>query len=85
MTTNTTVAASRGTSFVNAFFEKLRHAYVIRRRRKAFARLADLDQSILDDIGLTRADIYWGLALPIEENAAVVVRSKRDAERRASR
>ena len=84
MATNTTYAGARGGSLLSAVAQKVRHAYAIRRRRAAFARMLDLDQAVLDDIGLTRADIYWGLSLPLEENAAVVVRNKRATERRAS-
>ncbi|RAI00215.1 hypothetical protein DLJ53_21150 [Acuticoccus sediminis] len=85
MTTNTTVARSRGTSILGAIAQKLRHAYTIRRRRAAFARMLNLDHHVLEDIGLTRADIYWGMSLPLEENAAVVVRNKRIADRRYGR
>ncbi len=83
-TTNTTYAGSRAGSVFGALAQKVRHAYTIRRRRAAFARMLDLEQNVLDDIGLSRADIYWGLSLPLEENAAIVVRNKRAAERRVS-
>ena len=56
-----------------------------RRNRREYLALMELPDAHLRDIGLTRADIYWGLALPLEQNAAVVVRDKRAAERRASR
>lgn len=52
-----------------------------RRRRARFATLSELDDRTLDDIGLTRADVAWGLGLPLDRNAAVEVR-RRAAGRR---
>ena len=83
MATQTTIAGRAGGSALSQFAQKLKNAYVIRRRRAAFARLAHLEQHILDDIGLTRADIEWGMRLPLEQNAAVVVRDRRLAARKA--
>lgn len=79
-TSTTTVAATGGASVLSAMAQKLRHAYTIRRRRQAFARLGELDAEILDDIGLTYEDIAWGMTLPLEENAAVRVRTRKNQE-----
>lgn len=79
-TSTTTVAASGGSSLLTAIAQRVRHAYAIRRRRAAFARLAELDAEILDDIGLTYEDIEWGMSLPLKENAAVLVRARKSQE-----
>ena len=41
-----------------------------RARRHRFEALLELDDYMLDDIGLTRAEIEWGTTLPIDRNAA---------------
>lgn len=74
--------AQRWTNPLAALAHKVHHAYEIRRRRHDFARLADLEPHVLDDIGLTYADIEYGLSLPLEENAALTVRNRRIAEGR---
>lgn len=38
-------------------------------RRKVHS-LAEMDDRILQDIGITREDIYWASRLPLTENAA---------------
>lgn len=45
-------------------------ATAIRRRRALYA-LADMDDAMLDDIGLTRGDVDWALNLPLTTNAAL--------------
>lgn len=78
------VAGSRGGSFFGTLASKISRGYALRRRRAAFARLANLEQHILDDIGITRADIDYGMSLPLADNAALIVR-ERAAARRAGR
>ncbi len=39
-------------------------------RRRAFERLRSLDDHLLDDIGLNRDDVEWGLELPLWQDAA---------------
>ena len=46
-------------------------------RRRRLARMRDLDDYMLDDIGITRDELEWALGLPFEANAAL------DLERRA--
>ena len=46
-------------------------------RRRRLARMRDLDDRVLDDIGITRDELEWALGLPFEANAAL------DLERRA--
>ena len=39
--------------------------------RQAFAQMMTLDDAMLNDIGVTRQDIYWANSLPLSVNAAV--------------
>ena len=54
--------------------------------RLAFQRLATYDAHLLDDMGLTHADLAWGSSLPIDMDAAAAVRrrarNRRTQERR---
>lgn len=45
-----------------------------RDRRDAFRVLLHLDERMLDDIGLSRADILWAARLPLKVNAALELR-----------
>ena len=38
--------------------------------RLAFSHLLSLDQHILDDIGVTRDDVFWASRLPLSKNAS---------------
>lgn len=40
-------------------------------RRRAFLKLAELDERTLQDIGLSRADLYNAAELPLEMNASL--------------
>jgi len=57
----------------------------ISRRRKLRGYL-DLDQRMLDDIGITRAEINWALQLPLHVNGALelerVAKARRKVQRR---
>ncbi len=63
----------------------------IRRRRDhhldraAFLNLTRLDERLLDDIGVTREDVAWAVALPIEVNAALALRERVERRRRKRR
>ncbi|WP_420392681.1 hypothetical protein [Acuticoccus sp.] len=57
--------------------DRWRRQRALRERRAHFSAMADLDPRILDDIGLTLADIEWGEALPLEVNAALEVRRRK--------
>lgn len=54
-------------------------------RRRAFARLAGLDDRMLDDIGLKRTDVEWGLKLPLRDNASILVHHRARQRRRRER
>lgn len=49
--------------------------------RRAFLRLAELDDRTLDDIGVSRGEVYSAAELPLEVNASLAVREMA-AERR---
>lgn len=53
-------------------------------RRHRFAQLRDLDDRQLDDIGLSRDELEWGMRLPLRENAAQRVRCRNGTTRRAA-
>ena len=50
--------------------ERLRHAH----RRKGFKRLLDLDDHMLDDIGVLRHEVEHASRLPLSVNAATELR-----------
>ena len=50
--------------------------------RRAVLRLDRLEDGLLDDIGVTRADINWALALPLSVNS---LEALYDRARRANR
>jgi uncharacterized protein YjiS (DUF1127 family) len=50
--------------------------------RRAIAGLEKLDDRLLRDIGLTRADLHWATGLPLSENAALALEER---QRRAGR
>lgn len=43
--------------------------------RRRVNRLADLDDHILDDIGLTRADVLWACRLPLDRDPTAALRT----------
>lgn len=55
------------------------------RRRRRFARLRDLDDHMLDDIGVTRAEVETAARLPLSENAALELRRISLERRRSER
>lgn len=49
-------------------------SYLARRMdREAFRHLSQLDDSLLDDIGVTRADVEWAMNLPPSQDAAIAL------------
>lgn len=53
-----------------------------RLNRAAFLNLTRLDERLLEDMGVTREDIRWATALPIEVNAALALRGRVERRRR---
>lgn len=70
-----------------AYLNRARNWYRRRRdlneARSAFMHMVYLDDRILDDMGVTREEVLWAASLPLEENAALVLRA-RAAKRRAA-
>lgn len=46
-------------------------------RRDAFETMRGLDDHILRDIGLTRADVEYGMSLPVELDAARILKREK--------
>ena len=53
------------------------------RARRAVSRLDRLDEYLLHDIGITRAEIRWAAGLPLSVNAALAL-EERGLQRRRS-
>lgn len=49
--------------------------------RDAFMHLLRLDDRVLDDIGVTREEVEWAAALPLEVNAAAALWQRAGARR----
>lgn len=62
-------------TFVGRLVRKIRTHLQLRRQhrinRQAFAQMMNLEDELLKDIGVTRADIHWASSLPLSENAAI--------------
>ena len=65
---------------LSLFLARVRDDYLHHREMKndraAFMHMATLDDSTLDDIGVTREDIAWAASLPLDVNAAQAVRAR---------
>ncbi len=46
------------------------------RARRAVARLDELDDFLLRDIGLSREDLHWAAGLPLTVNAALALEER---------
>ncbi len=46
----------------------------LKQARAALMKMVYLDDRILDDIGVTREEVLWAASLPLERNAALVLR-----------
>lgn len=51
------------------------------RTRRELARLSELDDFLLRDIGVTRADVRWAAGLPLTANAVLAL-EERSLQRR---
>lgn len=65
-------------SLIRGFISRLLQRYSLRRQQKidrdAFLTMLSLDDKLLDDIGVTRADVTWAANLPLSDDAATVLR-----------
>ena len=69
-----------------AFLEGPRRWYRRRRdlreARAAFLHMIHLDHRMLDDAGVTREEVLWAAALPIEINAALALQARATARKK---
>ncbi len=63
----------RGIAAISAHLRTRRQR---RQDRAAFHNMASLDDQILHDIGVTRADVQWAAGLPLSQNAAQELRNQ---------
>lgn len=80
--------SKRATAFLGQtlrLLESLRDLRANLRRRRKFKKLLELDDKMLNDIGLTRTEIIRGCGYPLDVNASILVhrdaRLRRQAER----
>ena len=64
--------------------ERLASRAVLKRRRKGFKRLLDLEEHMLDDIGVLRHEVEYAARLPLSVDAATELR-RISLERRRQR
>jgi uncharacterized protein YjiS (DUF1127 family) len=67
---------------VIGFFKKLSRNW---RARKRVASLAQFDDHLLRDIGITRSEIEWAAGLPLTVNAALALEERSFRRRRGER
>lgn len=83
---NRTIATTAGArplaGLLRSALSRITAAYRLRADRRDILRLADLDDRILDDIGVTRAEVHAVCELPLGTNAALALR-RMASERRA--
>lgn len=83
-----THAGHRSTSnpvsgLLNAFRALVSQYEEFKDRRNSFKTLLQLDENMLEDVGMTRGDIRWAARLPLSVNASLELR--KIAERRRIR
>ncbi|MBX2880213.1 MAG: hypothetical protein KTR32_09795 [Granulosicoccus sp.] len=66
---------------LNNVQKKIRQRRELRISRDAMARLNELDDSTLRDIGLTKGDVIWASRLPLSVNAATELKIIADQRR----
>lgn len=69
-----TTSSPRRESLVTQLVQRVQMSIQQRRARRidrdAFSHLTRLDDSMLRDIGVTRADVQWAMNLPLSQNAS---------------
>ena len=77
---NAATLSSRFLSTLTAFLQRIhewhRHHRALKNDRAAFMQMLRLDDSMLNDIGVTREDVAWAASLPLDVNAARAVRER---------
>lgn len=69
----------------NRVFGKVLRLFENWTARRRLSALRELDDRLLDDIGLRRDEIAWALALPLDRNPARELECRRGAERSQDR
>lgn len=66
-------------SWMGRYIRSALQRYAVKRQQKidrdAFSMMLSLDDSLLDDIGVTRGDVTWAANLPLSEDAATRLRA----------
>ena len=75
-------ATARRFSLTQMFKKSVQAQLANWQRRRQFKRLLDLDDRLLDDIGLIREEVIWGAGLPLNINASLVAHNKARQRRR---
>jgi len=79
-------ALQRGTTgpfpaFLKRWHRWYRHRRDLKETRLAFMHVVHLEDRLLDDMGVTRDDVLWAAALPLEVNAAKALRLRAQRQR----
>ena len=69
--------------FLQALCRWYRHRRDLKEARAAFMHTVYLDDRMLDDAGVTRDEVLWAASLPFEVNAALALKARAAARRRA--
>ena len=77
----------KASSVVRTWFGKISQRWnnhrELRTNRKAFQTMLRLDDTMLNDIGVTRSEVQWANSLPLSVNAAVELNNISLMRRRA--
>jgi len=57
-------------ALLGGFLDRIRRLFRVIARRRRFKRVLDLEDRLLDDIGVNRAEVEWAARLPLGVNAA---------------
>lgn len=72
-------------SVVSRFLKSTGRAIELWSNRRTVHRLAALDDRYLRDIGVSRSDIHWALSHPLNIDPSVMLATRVDTRKRATR